>query len=102
MRSNKLAVFVLIFAFTLPMLLQAGSRIYVKIKPPTRKVVVVKPRKPHTNSVWVSGRWQWNGRKYVWHKGHWVSPRKGFVWIDGHWVKNRKGWYWIGGHWKSK
>ena len=98
LKSKLLSGFVLLL---LPVLLEAGPRIYVRIKPPARKVVVVKPARPHRNSVWIGRRWYWNGRKYIWKKGYCTNPRKGFVWVPGHWNHHRRGWHWIEGHWKS-
>ena len=79
---------------------EAGPRIYVKIRPPKTKVLVVKLRMPYRNAVWVAGYHKWNGHRYVWVRGRWVKPRKGSVWVQGHWAHNRHGWYWVGGHWK--
>ncbi|KAA3619492.1 MAG: hypothetical protein DWQ05_01865 [Calditrichaeota bacterium] len=100
MKQRKTIIAAAVFAFILPMMVQAGPRIYVKVKPPARKVVVVKTARPYKNAIWINGRWHWNGHKYVWKAGHWVRPKKGFVWIPGHWNHNRRGWHWIDGHWK--
>ncbi len=100
MKLKKLLLTTLIFTFALPLMLQGGSRIYIKVKPPTRKIVVVKPAQPNKKSVWIKGRWHWNGRKYVWKVGSWSQPRKGFVWAPGHWKHNRRGWHWVDGSWK--
>lgn len=101
MKMNLKAVAIaVIFATILPLSLQAGARVYVKVQPPARKVVVVKPALPYKNAVWISGRWNWNGHKWVWQAGHWAKPRQGFVWISGHWNHDRNGWYYVSGHWK--
>ena len=40
---------------------------------------VVKPKKPHPHAVWVSGSWNWDGRKWVWQKGHWKNLPPGHL-----------------------
>ncbi|MCA9735427.1 YXWGXW repeat-containing protein [candidate division KSB1 bacterium] len=100
MRSKTIAAFAVMFTMALPGFLLAGPHVYVKVNPPSRKVVVVKPEKPHHDSIWINGAWRWTGHKYVWNNGYWPAPRKGFVWISGHWAKAPKGWHWIEGHWK--
>ena len=78
-------------------------RVYVRTAPPpSKKVVVVKTKKPYPNAIMVTGRWHWNGHKYVWKKAHWKKPRKGYVWVAGHWKKTPHGWYWVEGHWKRR
>ncbi len=37
--------------------------------PPPR--VEERPAPPYSNSVWVSGHWDWNGQEYVWIPGYW-------------------------------
>lgn len=90
-------------AFSSLAMCAARRRVYVRISPPApKKVVVVKTKKPHRNSVWVAGHWHWNGRKYVWRKGHWKNNPKGQIWVPGHWKKTAKGWYRVDGHWKRR
>jgi len=79
-----------------------ARRVYVQVKPPARKVVVVKAEKPYANALWRSGYWKWNGKKYIWVKGEWYKPRKGFVWVHGQWKKTAKGWIWTEGHWNKR
>ncbi len=79
----------------------ARSRVVVRTAPPARKVVV-RPVKPHTHSVWISGYWDYRGGRYVWTNGRWVNPQKGHVWVDGHWKKTRNGWIRVHGHWKKR
>lgn len=75
----------------------------VVVKPQKPKVVVVKPKCPGKNHVWVDGHWTWDKRskQYVWTKGHWKKGKKGKKWVPGHWKKVRGGWQWIPGHWKG-
>lgn len=78
----------------------ARTGVVVKVQPPARKVVVVKPAKPYKHAVWVPGHWTWKRGNYVWKKGHWVKPRKNHVYVPGHWTKRHGGWVWVAGHWK--
>jgi hypothetical protein len=79
----------------------AAAGVYVRITPPAVKRVVVKPKCPFKNGVWVKGHWSWKSKEYAWVPGHWVKPRRGYVWIDGHWKKTPRGWIWTRGHWKK-
>jgi len=91
MKSFKLylAGAVLLCAMALPNFSDAGVHVRVRIASPAPRVVVAKP-KPHcVGAVWVAGRWNWNGKKYVWIDGRYVDPRPGFVWVDGHWKRIR-------------
>jgi len=101
--SNRFFIIVfaiMLFGFTAQSF--AARRIYVKKTPPARKVVVVKPAKPHHNHVWVKGHWKWDKSRYIWTEGRWVKPKPGYLWIDGHWKKSKHGWRWVPGHWKKK
>ena len=102
-KSIRFLVFlfvIVLFGFTIQAM--AARRVYVKKTPPARKVVVVKPVKPHHNNVWVKGHWKWEKNRYTWHDGRWLQPKPGFVWIDGHWKKTKHGYIWVEGHWKKK
>jgi hypothetical protein len=82
--------------------LEAGVKhVHVRHAPPTKKVLVVKPAKPHAKVFWIDGRWHWNGKAYIWHEGFWEKPRTGFVWMAGQWKETPQGWFWIEGHWKK-
>lgn len=79
----------------------AGTRVYVKVAPPTA-IVEVRTVAPSPNHVWIGGFHRWNGTAYVWVPGHWVvAPRPGAVWVPGHWARHRvHGHYWIDGRWR--
>jgi len=102
MKSLKmyLAGAALLCAMALPNFSEAGVHVRVRIAPPAPRVVVAKPRPHCVGAVWVAGRWNWNGKKYVWIDGRHVDPRPGFVWVDGHWAHDRHGWHYVDGHWK--
>ena len=103
MIRKRTTVFVLIMLFVAGLSFDATAKfIYVKKKPPVRKVVAVKSKSPYKNGIWVSGSWTWNGHQYVWIKGRWERPRKGLMWIEGHWKNTQNGWIWINGHWKKR
>ena len=103
--KSRIILLILLMSIAFSSLAMSGGRkrVYVRVAPPKpKKVVVVKPKKPHVNAVWVGGHWHWNGHKYVWKKAHWKKPRKGYVWVPGHWKKTPKGWYRVEGHWKRR
>ncbi len=102
---KKMNVILMITMFILGMGLVSASTaavVYVRKAPPARKTVVVKPARPHHDSVWVSGHWGWRNGVHIWVDGKWISSKKGHVWIDGHWKKTAKGWIWVDGHWKKR
>lgn len=74
----------------------------VVVKPERPKVVVVKPKAPAKNHIWVEGDWVWSPKQkaYVWKKGRWIKHPKGKKYVPGHWKKVRGGWKWIPGHFK--
>lgn len=76
-----------------------AQRIYVKVQPAPR-AVVVRPAAPHRNYIWVDGEYVRRGRGYVYREGYWAAPRVGRAWVPGHWIKERRGWYWVPGFWR--
>lgn len=104
MKSLKMMLACAAFASTmlcLPESSVAQIRVHVRIgSPPPPRVVVVRPRPYRRGKVWVSGRWNWNGRRHVWNDGYYVARRRGFVWVDGYWARDRRGWYWVDGYWR--
>jgi len=97
-----------IFSITVIALLSisifSNAQVIIKIKPLRPKVVVVKPKAPGPNFVWINGHWKWSKRvvKYVWAKGHWSKRRRGANWVSGHWADVPGGHKWIPGHWKRR
>jgi hypothetical protein len=102
MKCNKSSIMVLMMLFIVGYNFDVSARVvYVKKKPPVKKIVVVKSKPPFKNGIWISGQWNWNGHRYSWVKGRWEKPRKGFRRIDGHWKITANGWIWIKGHWEK-
>jgi hypothetical protein len=52
-----------------------------------------------TDSLWVEGRWVWNGYQYTWQPGYWIAARPGYVYIQGYWDYRGGHYYWTGGYW---
>lgn len=77
----------------------AQANVVVRVAPPTRRVVTVRPARPNARAVWTDGYWRWNGRKHVWVGGRWVSNPKG-TWVAGRWEKRPGGYVWIDGRWR--
>ncbi|MEQ8747307.1 YXWGXW repeat-containing protein [Pyruvatibacter sp.] len=45
--------------------------VVVRVAPPVRRVVTVRPARPSAFAVWTDGYWRWNGARHVWVAGHW-------------------------------
>lgn len=58
-----------------------------------------RPAPSHKHSVWIDGRWHWQGSSYIWIGGRWDSAPRGKHWVAGHWSKRKKTYVWIPGHW---
>jgi len=73
---------------------------YVEVEeePPPPRVVVVDTR---PGFIWVQGRWNRSGNRWVWFDGHWERERAGQVWEQGRWERRGRGHVWIGGRWRS-
>ncbi len=78
----------------------ARGKVFIKVGPPSHRVVVVKTASPFQHGVWASGHWAWRGGRHVWVDGYWMKPKPGHFWVDGRWVHTRHGWEWIPGHWR--
>lgn len=54
----------------------AHAQAYVAVAPyaAPAPIVVVRPAPPARTHVWVEGRWNWNGYRYVWCPGYWAAP----------------------------
>lgn len=69
--------------------------------PPPPRLEVHKPPRPGTMHVWVDGRWDWNGTKWVWRAGTWQQPpQRQKTWVPGHWSHTKAGHIYVPGHWK--
>ena len=81
------------------------------VKPRNKRVVVVKPVKPHVyitrrsnvkaGNVWQDGYWRYNkrARNYIWVNGRAVKQKRGKVWVSGRWTMVRGGWAYSKGFW---
>ena len=81
----------------------AGTRVYVRIGPPT-PVVEVRSVAPGPGYIWVPGYHRWDGAAYVWVPGAWAVPPPSHhyhAWAPGHWAHHsHHGYYWVEGHWR--
>lgn len=77
-----------------------ASVVLVAKKPPAPNYEV-KPRRPSSRHVWISGHWTYRNSKYVWVPGKWVKPpTTKATWVAGHWKKKNGGWVWVAGYWR--
>lgn len=49
--------------------------------------------------VWVQGRYEYRGSRWVWQPGYWVRGRAGYHWEHGQWVRRGNRWHWVEGRW---
>lgn len=87
------------------------SKAIHSVKPRYKRVVVVKPLRPHVHInrrikvkvgyVWHDGYWKYSKgtRNYVWVTGRAVKQKRGKVWVSGRWVMVRGGWTYHRGFW---
>jgi hypothetical protein len=61
--------------------------------------VAYAPPPPRTGLVWVSGFWEWDGRRYVWREGYWERERPGFEYVPAAWILVGGGWRLTPGYW---
>lgn len=76
---------------------------------PRAEVIVIKkaPPAPRREAVpaarrgfeWVSGYWDWNGRRHEWVAGHWEKIRPGYAYQRAQWRQDRNGWHLERGGW---
>jgi hypothetical protein len=56
---------------------------------------------PGADYVYVSGYYDWNGRRYVWVPGAWVrASRPASTWVPAHWEPTTGGYRWAPGSWQ--
>lgn len=102
MKRRTILTFVIIAILSFTGINGLFSQVVVKVKPVHTKVVIVKPKTPGKNYIWVDGHWKYNSNmnKYVWVNGKWVrKPQNNSVWIAGRWKKVRGGWKYVPGRW---
>ncbi len=84
-----------------PTVTVAPATVVVRVRPPAPRVEV--RRACPAGSYWKTGRWQYNGRRWVWLAGGckaYPRGRAGCRWTAGRWVKTRRGWRWTAGRWR--
>ena len=78
-----------------------ATPLVVRMRPPAARVEV--RRACPGGSYWKTGRWQWNGRRYVWLRGgckRYPTGRVGCGWVAGRWTRTGHGWRWTSGRWR--
>ena len=70
----------------------------VEEEPPPPRAVVVETR---PGFIFVQGRWERRGGRWVWNDGHWERERSGYVWEPGRWETRGRRHVWIEGSWRT-
>lgn len=73
---------------------------YVEVEeaPPPPRVVVVDTR---PGFVWIQGRWDRVGGRWMWRDGYWERERAGYLWEQGRWERRGRGHVWVEGRWRT-
>ena len=50
--------------------------------------------------VWINGRWENVGNKWVWREGRLTREKPGHVWVQGRWKQHGNHYQWHPGHWE--
>jgi WXXGXW repeat (2 copies) len=80
---------------------QVGAPVaYVEVQeePPPPRVVVYETR---PGFIWVDGRWDRRGNRWVWRDGFWERNRNGQVWEQGRWERRGRGHVYVSGRWRA-
>lgn len=110
-RKNLFGSFVLAALFALPSvgcMVRGSGGAYVS--GPSVEVVEVEsdpppPRVVHYESrpgfIYIDGRWNWRGGRWVWSDGYYERERAGYVYAPGRWERRGRGNVWVEGRWNS-
>lgn len=64
--------------------------------PPRYEEVVVRP-----GFVWVQGRWNYEGGRWVWMNGRYERERAGYMYAPGRWEQRGNRHVWVEGEWRA-
>ena len=64
--------------------------------PPRYEEVVVRP-----GFVWIQGRWNYEGGRWVWMNGRYERERAGYAWAPGRWEMRGNRHVWVEGEWRA-
>jgi len=70
----------------------------VEEEPPPPRAVVVESR---PGFIFIEGRWNRQGGRWVWLDGHYERERVGYVWAPGRWERRGNRHVWIEGSWRA-
>jgi hypothetical protein len=73
--------------------------VVVESEPPPPRVVVMPAARP--GFIWIEGRWDWRGGRWMWMDGRWERERVGYVWAPGRWERRGRGHVWVEGRWNG-
>ena len=70
----------------------------VEEEPPPPRVTYVQAR---PGFIWVEGRWNRRGNRWVWGEGRWERERVGYRYAPGRWERRGRSHVWVEGRWNS-
>ena len=70
----------------------------VEEEPPPPRAVVIEPR---PGFLYIEGRWDRQGGRWVWLDGHYERERVGYVWAPGRWDRRGNRHVWVEGSWRA-
>lgn len=77
-----------------------AAPVVVNLPPPPPPVETPPARRPFPDAVWVPGRYDLQGNRYVYVPGQWQRPpERDSVWIEPAYVRGPNGYYAQPGHW---
>jgi hypothetical protein len=77
-------------------------RINLGAPPPPRHERYSERDRPGADYVWVEGYWVGNGGRYEWVPGHWDRPpHRGAVWVSPRWDNQGRDRVFVKGYWRD-
>jgi hypothetical protein len=61
-----------------------------------QEVTIVQP-----GMIWIGGRYNWEGGRWVWARGHYERERAGYMWAPGRWDMRGGHRVWVEGEWRA-
>ena len=73
---------------------------YVRVAPPPPRYE--RTPRARRGYQWVSGHWEWNGRRHNWVAGQWVQDRAGYSYSQATWIERDGRWFMEPARWQRR